>query len=57
LGKDEIPPEARCTGRVYFAADPDERVAVCFYDLPKKTVEALRTRQKKPPTPRVGEPT
>jgi hypothetical protein len=46
-GDTRVPDEAYCVGRVFFAADPDERVWVCFYDLPEETVEALRAKRQK----------
>jgi hypothetical protein len=37
----ELPEECQCVGRVFFAVDPDDRIAVCFYDLPETTRAAL----------------
>ena len=41
----DLPEEFRCTGRVFFAADPEEGVAVSFEDLPEPTLEALRDKR------------
>src|SRR5262245_10894055 len=40
------PAEEDNYGGLYFAADPMERVWVCFYDLPMATVNALWARSR-----------
>ena len=37
----DLSPEEYCVGRVYFARSPDSDVWVCFYDLPKATLDEL----------------
>jgi hypothetical protein len=37
----DLPPELQMVGRVWFAADPMERIAVHFDDLPTDTAHAL----------------
>ena len=36
-----LPPELKCTGRLYFARSPDSDIWVCFRDLPKEIRSAL----------------
>jgi hypothetical protein len=38
-------PECYCVGRVWFAADPHDRVAVWWGDLPKATAKALEEKR------------
>jgi hypothetical protein len=38
--------EYDCVGRVWFAADPRERVAVWWGDLPRSTAEALEKKRR-----------
>jgi hypothetical protein len=38
--------EDDCVGRVGFAADPVERIAVCRYDLPMETWNAICEREE-----------
>lgn len=45
-GDFELEPEEQCTGRVFFARDPVEQVAVSFYELPEATVEALEGKRR-----------
>ena len=45
-GELELPPEADCVGREWFAADPVERIAVHFYDLPDATLHALEDKRR-----------
>jgi hypothetical protein len=40
----ELPEEARCTGRSYFARSPESDVWVSFHDLPEATVYRLWQR-------------
>src|SRR4051812_796913 len=42
--EDPPPPWASCRGRMFFAVDPQERVAVCFYALRAATRDALATK-------------
>lgn len=42
----ELSPEEQCIGREWFAADPVERVAVHFYDLPAATRDALEGKRR-----------
>jgi hypothetical protein len=37
----DLPEECQQIGRVYFARSPGSDIWVCFYDLPKKTCDAL----------------
>lgn len=45
-GESELSPEEFCVGRQFFAADPVERVAVHFYDLPAETRDALELKRR-----------
>jgi len=45
-GDFELSPEEHCVGREWFAADPEERIAVHFHDLPTATRDALEGKQK-----------
>jgi hypothetical protein len=40
----ELPEEFQQVGRVYFVRSPGSGIWVCFYDLPKKTCDALWER-------------
>jgi hypothetical protein len=40
----DLPAEARCVGRSYFARRPGSDIWVSFYDLPKATREELWKR-------------
>jgi hypothetical protein len=40
-GDGGVPYEYECVGRMFFAADPVEEIAVSFYDLPQATVDAF----------------
>lgn len=42
----ELSPEEECFGRPWFAADPVERVAVHFCDLPAATRDALEGKRR-----------
>jgi len=42
--RSDLPKEAYCVGRVYFARSPDRDVWVCFYDLPAATAKHLREK-------------
>src|SRR5262249_22725173 len=42
----DLPEEMEQIGRVYFAVDPNEGVAVAFYDLPDGTREALEDKRR-----------
>ena len=42
----ELPAELYCVGRMWFAADPSERIAVSFYDLPKATCASLQEQRR-----------
>jgi hypothetical protein len=45
---DDVPEEAQCIGRVYFARRPNsDDDWICFYDLPDQTRDALWTRMDK----------
>jgi hypothetical protein len=46
-GDGGLPEEASCVGRMFFAADPGDGVAVSFYDLPEVTREALDGKWQK----------
>jgi hypothetical protein len=41
----DLPEELCCVGRMFFAVDPKEGIAVSFDDLPKATLNALRDKQ------------
>ena len=43
-GVKDLPPEARCIGREYWARRPDSDIWVSFDDLPEETCEALQPR-------------
>ena len=45
-GDGEVPEEASCVGRMFFAVDPVEGVAVEWSDLPETTREALEGRRE-----------
>ena len=40
----DLPEECKCVGRLDFARRPGRDIWVCFYDLPKDVLEALRKR-------------
>lgn len=42
----DLPEEAQCVGRGYFARSPGSDVWVSFYDLPNKTEKALWKKHK-----------
>lgn len=42
----DLPEEMQGVGRVYFAVDPNEGVAVALYDLPEETREALADKRR-----------
>ena len=42
----DLPPEADCIGRIYFALNPGSDIWVSFYDLPKETYRRLCERLK-----------
>jgi hypothetical protein len=42
----DLPDEAFCVGREWFAADPDERFAVHFSDLPQATRDQLEEKRR-----------
>lgn len=42
----ELAPELDCVGREWFAADPVERIAVHFKDLPLATRDALEEKRR-----------
>ena len=42
----ELPEEYHSVGREFFAVDPDEGVAVWYYDLPAETQEALTAKRE-----------
>jgi hypothetical protein len=44
-GELDLEPECHCIGRVFFAADPVERIAVSFYELPEEIAAALRDKR------------
>jgi hypothetical protein len=46
-GEEGVPAEYSCVGRVYFAFDPADGVAVWFGDLPEKTRDALELKRSK----------
>ena len=41
----DLPPEAMCVGRLYFARVPESDIWVSFYDLPQETRDAIWKRQ------------
>jgi hypothetical protein len=41
----DLPPECQCVGRVFFARDPVERIAVCFYDLTEDIQDRLEAKR------------
>jgi hypothetical protein len=45
-GELELSPQEECVGRMWFARDPVERIAVSFYDLSDAICEALRDKQR-----------
>jgi hypothetical protein len=46
--RDDLTPEEKCVGRLYFARSPEpDSVALSFDDLPRQTVEALEKRIKR----------
>jgi hypothetical protein len=42
----DLPPELQQVGRVFFAVDPADGIAVSFRDLPKDTHEALTEKRR-----------
>jgi hypothetical protein len=41
----DLPPECDQVGRLHFAKSPGSDIWVCFYDLPKETLEKLREKE------------
>jgi hypothetical protein len=43
----ELPPDCHCVGRLFWAADPAERIGISFYDLPANTRDLLEPKRNR----------